>query len=72
MDSCLNHSNPGDLTFNRISFIVRCLEGIGIVLTSIMYACMMYKMSGKKILNSRFCYYKRNILTLKETGYTPI
>ena len=65
MDSCLNHSNPGDLTFNRISFIVRCLEGIGIVLTSIMYACMMCKMRGKKILNSRFCCYKRNILTLK-------
>ena len=67
MNSCLNHSNPGDLTFNRNAFIVRSLEGMFLVLTSIMYACMMCKIRGKKILNSRFCCYKRNILTLKET-----
>ena len=67
IDSCLNQSSAGDFTFNRNSFIVRCLEGVFLVLTSIMYASIMYKMRGSKIFNSKFYSYKKNILTLKET-----
>ena len=67
IDSCLNQSSAGDFTINRNSFIVRCLEGVVLVLTSIMYASIMYKMRGRKIFNSRFYSYKKNILTLKET-----
>ena len=67
IDSCLNQSSARDFTFNRNSFIVRSLEGMFLVLTSIMYASIMYKMRGRKIFNSRFYSYKKNILTLKET-----
>ena len=67
MTSCLNQTQDIDLNYNRNSIIIRSMEAIFLILSSIMYSGIMYKMKGKKIFNSKFCCYKKNILTLKET-----
>ena len=67
IDSCLNQFSAGNFTFNKNAFIVKSFEGLFLVFTSIMYGSILYKMRGKKIFNSKFTHFKKNILTLKET-----